>query len=236
MCHAAVRSRSHAMQIAVSRLIECLLKWMRKTVMTSEPTVFIVDDDATVRESVSSLLVAHGLNSESFASAEEFLSRYDASRPGCLVLDLQMPGMTGLELQLQLQERSISLPVIFFSGNADVKSAVAGLRRGAADFLEKPHQPAALVSAVKDAIEQDRGARQQEQESAEVRARLDTLTEREQDVLDLIVAGKQTKEIAKLLGTASNTVGNQRTSIMRKMNADSATDLVRMVTTLTLPQ
>ena len=123
--------------------------------MTSDPTVFIVDDDAAVLDATSTLLLVHGFKTETFASAEDFLNRFDPSRPVCLLLDLRMPGMDGLELQQELQRRNISVPIIFLTGNADVPSAVASLTGGAAGFIEKPFQPAKLLSEIERAIEQD---------------------------------------------------------------------------------
>jgi RNA polymerase sigma factor (sigma-70 family) len=196
--------------------------------MTSDPTVFIVDDDAVVRDAGKTLLVTQGFNTETFASAEDFLARFDPSRPGCLLLDLRMPGMDGLTLQQELQRLNISIPIIFFTGNADVQSAVTGLTNGAVGFMEKPIQPAALLSAIKQAIHRDRQTRQQNERFAEIQARLDTLTDREREVLDRVVAGKPTKAIAAELGTAENTVKNQRSSILAKMEADCVADLVRM--------
>lgn len=197
--------------------------------MTSDPTVFIVDDDAVIRNALCTLLLAADLNPETFASAEEFLNQFDPSRPGCLLLDLQMPGMNGLELQQELHRRNISIPIIFLTGNADVPSAVAGLTSGAAGFMEKPIQPSVLLSAIEEAVNRDRQARQQNQHYAEIHAQLETLTDREREVLDLVVAGKPSKVIAAELGTAENTVKNQRSSILAKMKADSVANLVRIV-------
>jgi RNA polymerase sigma factor (sigma-70 family) len=200
--------------------------------MTSDPTVFIVDDDAMVRDAASFLLLANALNPETFASADDFLNQIDPSRSGCLLLDLRMPGMDGLELQQELQRRNISIPIIFFTGNADVQSAVSGLTNGAADFMEKPVQPAELISAVERAIEQDRRARHQREQSAEVSSRIATLTPREREVLELMLKGVPTKNIARQLGTSFETVKNQRSSILKKMNVANAIELVRAVTAI----
>jgi FixJ family two-component response regulator len=199
--------------------------------MESQTTVFVVDDDANVRSALKSLLVQAGYHTETFASAEEFLASVPATRGGCLIADFRMPGMDGLEFQQSLRERGYLAPIILLTAYADVRMAVTATKAGALDVLEKPVIPQRLLERVRDATDRDAATRQLHGEAADIQRRLSQLTPREHEILSLIVAGKPTKVIAATLGTSRNTVDNQRTRILRKMQADSAVDLVRMVMT-----
>jgi FixJ family two-component response regulator len=197
--------------------------------MPQQPTVFIVDDDAAVRDSLSLLMHSANLAAETFAGAGEFLERVTIDRPGCLVLDVRMPEIDGLELQRRLAERGSRLPVIMLSGHGDIPMAVQALRAGALDFIPKPFDSKALLARVREGIEVDLRVREQQIGKAEIAARFDRLTPREIEVLELVVAGLPTKAVATQLGSSSNTVQNQRASILKKMQAESTADLIRMV-------
>lgn len=197
--------------------------------MPQPPTVFIVDDDAAVRDSLSLLMLSANLASETFAGAQEFLERVTLDRPGCLVLDVRMPDVDGLELQRRLAERGSRLPVIMLSGHGDIPMAVQALRAGALDFIPKPFDSKALLARVREGIEIDSRVREQKLGSAEIEARFARLTPREIEVLRLVVDGLATKAVATELGSSFNTVQNQRASILKKLQAESTADLVRMV-------
>lgn len=200
----------------------------------SEPsTVFIVDDDEAVRDSLSWLMQSVGLGTETFHSADAFLQGYSDDRPGCLILDIRMPGMSGLELQNLLKERDFRLPLIIISGHADVPMAVRGLKAGAFDFIEKPFNDQLLLDIVQRAIEHDRQQRESHAELDEWRARMDSLTPREREVLDLVVAGAANKVISSELGVSLKTVEAHRARVMDKLKADSLSQLVRMTLTVT---
>jgi two-component system, LuxR family, response regulator FixJ len=194
-----------------------------------QPTVFIVDDDPAVRDSLCVLLGASNLPAEPFASARSFLESIADDRPGCLLLDVRMPEIDGLELQRQLVERAIHLPVIILTAHGDVPMAVQALRAGALDFIQKPFDTRALLDRIREALEEDARERQKRHDQREILKRIELLSKREREVLDRIVAGMPTKTIASSFGTSFNTVQNQRASILRKMQADSVADLVRMV-------
>jgi two-component system response regulator FixJ len=198
-------------------------------VKASPPTVFIVDDDEAVRSSLHFLLRSVGLPAATFESAQQFLDSYDARRPGCLVLDVRMPGMGGLELQQQLNLRGVTIPVIFITGHGDVPMAVEAMQHGAFDFLQKPFREQDLVDRIQRALAQDRSNRQELAQKAQIRARRESLTPRENDVLTLIVAGKPNKVIAAELGLSQRTVEIHRAHVMEKMAAGSLAQLVRMV-------
>lgn len=197
--------------------------------MVHKPTVFIVDDDAAVRDSLGLLMRSAGLPDEAFSSAREFLERVPDERPGCLVLDVKMPEIDGLELQRQLAARGSRRPIIILTGHGDVPVAVAALRAGAIDFLTKPFDSHALLGRIHEAIAIDERTRRKYLDRERIRVLLDRLTPRETEVVDLVVEGHSSKSIAASLGSTLNTVQNQRASVMRKMQAESAADLVRMV-------
>jgi FixJ family two-component response regulator len=188
----------------------------------NEPTVFIVDDSPEMHASIERHLQAARIRSESFTSAEEFLKKYDPSRPGCLVLDEGMKGMNGLEVQRQLLERNLPIPVVMVSAFADVRCAVSAIRAGAVDFLEKPIHEEALLRAVREGLERDRERRLDE-------ARLASLTSRERQILGLLVAGENYKEIASRLEVSPKTVEGHRVNLLRKLGLRSVIEAVRLV-------
>jgi len=195
---------------------------------SSAATVFVVDDELSVRQSLSHLLRAAGLNVAVFDSAQAFLESYDPSAPGCLVLDLAMPGLNGLELQEALAVKGSLLPIIFLTGRGDLPSGVKAMKRGAVDFLAKPVDAADLIEAVRRGIEKERVARRADAELKEIRRRLATLTPREYEVLRHVVSGKLNKQIAADLGTVEKTVKVHRARVMEKVKAASLAELVRM--------
>ena len=193
-----------------------------------ESTVFVVDDDAAMRDSLRWLLQSIGLAVESYASAEEFLGRYAEDQPGCLVLDVRMPGMSGLTLQETLVARGVTLPVIVITGYGEVPTAVRALKAGALDFIEKPFNDDVLLERVRQALDKDRTARAARSKQTEARARFAQLTAREREVMELVTAGKANKVIAAELGLSPKTVEVHRANVMRKMEADSVAELVRL--------
>ncbi|HKZ74185.1 MAG TPA: response regulator transcription factor [Steroidobacteraceae bacterium] len=192
------------------------------------PTVFVVDDDEAVRGALRLLLKSVGLTAAAFASAQEFLASYSPGQPGCLVLDVRMPGMSGLELQHQLNLRGAILPVIFITGHGDVPMAVEAMQHGAFDFVQKPFRDQELLERVQRALEKDRLAREQLRQTESIRARLDALTPREREVLLLMVQGKANKVMAADLGVSQRTVEIHRARVMDKMQARALAQLVRM--------
>ena len=192
------------------------------------PTVFVVDDYAPVRRAVSRLLHAADFAVVAFASPQEFLAQYDPHTPGCLVLDLDMPAVNGLELQRILARKGSVLPIIFLTGHGDIPKSVQAMKRGAIDFLTKPVNDEDLLAAIGVAIEKDRALRREETELSEIRARLATLTPREREVLEYVVAGKLNKQIAGGLGTVEQTVKVHRARVMQKMRVQSVAELVRL--------
>jgi RNA polymerase sigma factor (sigma-70 family) len=191
------------------------------------PTVFIVDDDPSVRDSLQFLLESMGLEARSFSSARDFLDSADPEVPGCLLLDVRMPEMSGLDLQDELGGAKIYLPIIFITGHGTVPMSVRAMKAGAVDFLEKPFAERDLFSAIHQAIEQDRQARQERDELREIQQRANALTPREYEVFTLLVSGMINKQVAQRLGTTERTIKAHRSRIMEKMEADSLTDLVR---------
>lgn len=196
--------------------------------MAEAGTVFIIDDDEAVRDSLSWLMKSAGLAAETYGSADDFLQGYGEDRPGCLILDIRMPGMNGLELQALLSERGFRLPIIIISGHADVPMAVRALKAGAFDFIEKPFNDELLLDLVQRALEQDAKERESMAETDELRARMATLTPREKEVLDLVVAGAANKQISSELGVSLKTVEAHRARVMDKLKAESLSHLVRM--------
>jgi FixJ family two-component response regulator len=192
------------------------------------PTVFVVDDYAPVRSSISRLLRAAGFVVAAFGSAEEFLAQYDPLIPGCLVLDLAMPALSGLELQRILTKTGSLLPIIFLSGQGDIPKSVQAMKHGASDFLTKPVNDEDLLAAIRGAIEKDRALRREQANLSEIRARLATLTPREREVLEHVVTGKLNKQIAGDLGTVEQTVKVHRAHVMQKMRVQSVAELVRL--------
>jgi len=192
------------------------------------PTVFVVDDYAPLRKSISRLLKAAGFVVTAFASAEEFLAQYDRRTPGCLVLDLGMPTLDGLELQRILASAGSLLPIIFLTGTADIPKSVQAMKQGASDFLTKPVNDEDLLAAVRVAIDKNRALHREQAELSEIRACLATLTPREREVLEYVVAGKLNKQIAGELGTVEQTVKVHRAHVMQKMKVRSVAELVRL--------
>lgn len=199
------------------------------TAGTPGPTVFVVDDDQAVRESLQMLAESVGYPSVGFASATEFLQAYDPTRPGCLVLDVRMRGMSGLELQDELVRRGITLPVIVVTGHGDIPMAVRAMRAGAVDFIEKPYRDQLLLDRIQQAVELDARTRKRIAEKAEIESRLERLTPRERQVLELVVGGRANKEIASDLGISLRAVESHRARVMERMEAGSVAELVQMV-------
>src|SRR6266481_4216787 len=191
-------------------------------------TVFVVDDDDAVRKAVSRLLRSAGIAVAVFASPREFLAHYDPATPGCLVLDIAMPGFDGLQLQTTLRETGSSLPIIFLTGHGDVSKSVQAMKGGAFDFLTKPVNAKNLLPAIRAAVERDAVARGEQAELSEIHVRLDTLTPREREVLQHVVAGKLNKQIAADLGITEATVKMHRARVMTKMKVQGVADLVRL--------
>jgi RNA polymerase sigma factor (sigma-70 family) len=189
------------------------------------PTVFVVDDDAAVRKAVSRLLRSAGIAVAAFASPGEFLAQYNPATPGCLVLDISMPDFNGLQLQTTLGAKGSILPIIFLTGHGDVSKSVQAMKHGAFDFLTKPVKDKDLLTAVRAAIERDAVARREQANLSEIRARLDTLTPREREVLEHVVAGKLNKQIAADLGITEATVKMHRARVMAKMKVQSVAEL-----------
>src|SRR6266404_5941820 len=192
------------------------------------PTVFVVDDDPSIREALSSLIRSVKLGVETFSSAQEFLRHDRPDAPACLVLDVRLPGLDGLELQQQLIRDGVPLPIIFMTGHGDIPMSVRAMKAGAVEFLTKPFRERDLLRAIEQAIERDREAKAQRQEMGELLARYDSLTPREQEVMGSVVKGLINKQIAAELGTAEITVKIQRGRVMKKMKANSLPSLVSM--------
>jgi FixJ family two-component response regulator len=198
-------------------------------------TVFVIDDDTAVREALQSLLRSVGLRVATFASAREFLTSQRPDAPACLVLDVRLPGLSGLDLQRELAAVEIDLPIIFITGHGDIPMSVQAMKAGAVEFLTKPFRDQDLLDAIAQALEQDRAARAQRAGLAELRERYEQLTPREREVMGLVVSGLLNKQIAAELGVSEITIKVHRGQVMQKMGAESLADLVRMADKLGIP-
>lgn len=197
--------------------------------MIAEPTIFVVDDDAGVGRALHSAGKLLGCPVQAFANAAEFLTAYNPEQPGCLVLDIRMPGMTGLELQRKLADGGRSIPIVMISGHADVRIAVEAMTLGAVTLLEKPFRLDELLANVRKALEKDAVAREARQKSADADARLAALTTKEREVLDLIAAGKTNREMADALGLSVRAVEDRRSRLMKKVQVGSVAELVKLL-------
>jgi FixJ family two-component response regulator len=197
--------------------------------MTETAVVFVVDDDPSVRSSLKFLISTVGLHVETFDSAEAALQKLTPDAPGCLVLDVRLRGLSGLDLQSELAARNCQVPIVFITGHGDIPMTVRAMKAGAVEFLTKPFRDQDLLDAVRVALERDRARREQEKEITDLQQRFDSLTSREREVISMVVAGKLNKQIADQLGTAENTIKVHRSRAMDKMHAQSVADLVRMI-------
>jgi FixJ family two-component response regulator len=205
-------------------------------VTPEQSTVLVVDDDASVREALGDLFQSVGLSVEVFASAQEFLKNRRPEGPSCLVLDVRLPGKSGLDFQHELNAANINLPIVFLTGHGDIPMSVRAMKAGAVEFLTKPFREQDLLDAVQTALERDRVSREDEKLIAMLRQRLASLTPREQAILGLVAAGRRNKQIAFEIGTSEVTVKVHRTNLMRKMQASSLADLIRIATKLGIPE
>ncbi len=197
--------------------------------MTGSQVVFVVDDDPSVRSSLKFLLSTVGLHVESFDSADAFLRKNLPDAPSCLVLDVRLPGLSGLDFQRELAARKIYLPIVFLTGHGDIPMSVRAMKAGAVEFLTKPFRDQDLLDAVRLALERDRARREEEKEVITLQKRFDSLTSREREVISMVGSGMLNKQIADQLGTAESTVKVQRSRALEKMHAESLVDLIRMI-------
>ena len=201
----------------------------------TDATVFVVDDDAPMRESLKNLIRSVGLRAELFASAQEFLRSKRPDVPSCLVLDVRMPGLSGLDLQRRTTEVGMEIPIVFITGHGDIPMSVRAMKAGAVEFLTKPYRDQDLLDAIQEALERDRKAREQRAAMEELRSRFASLTPREREVMARVVAGLLNKQIGAELGTSETTVKIHRHQVMEKMGAGSLPELVRMADRLAIP-
>ena len=201
----------------------------------ADAIVFVVDDDESVRQSLKNLIGSVGLKVQAFASAQEFLRSQLTDVPGCLVLDVRLPGLSGLDLQKRMVEAGMEMPIIFITGHGDIPMTVRAIKAGAVEFLTKPFRDQDLLDAIQQALERDRVAREQRGKIEELRSRFDSLTPREREVMGLVVAGLLNKQIAGELGTSETTIKIHRHQVMEKMGAGSLAELVRMADRLKGP-
>ena len=197
--------------------------------MSGAPVVFVIDDDPSVRSSLKFLLSTVGLQAETFDSADSFLHKKPSYVPCCLVLDVRLPGLSGLDFQRELAARNISIPIIFLTGHGDIPMSVRAMKAGAVEFLTKPFRDQDLLDAVRVALDRDRARREQDKDVEELRKRFNSLTSREQEVVSMVIAGMLNKQIAAELGTAESTVKVQRSRAMEKMQASSLAELIKMI-------
>ena len=196
--------------------------------MSKQPNVFVVDDDQAMRNSLKWLIESVGMNVETYSTADEFIQNYYPGRAGCLLLDVRMPGMSGLELQEHFIKHQINIPIIIITGHGDVPMAVRAMKSGAVDFIEKPFNDELLLESIRNALSMDIEQRAAQAERAEIATRLANLTPREHEVMEMVTAGKSNKEIAQTLGVSAKTVEAHRSRVMEKMQADSLADLVKI--------